>query len=94
MCNSGVYMDSISYSWCLSSHHGHCLASEKTVGLPQSFLLLGLPQASLCLLPVLRWNSHFAAFQVRLIYNVLMSGGITHVHEKISYNACLSSFQV
>lgn len=42
----------------------------------------------------LHWNSHFADFQVRLIYNVLMSGAITHVYEKISYNAHLSPVQV
>lgn len=50
--------------------------------------------ASLSILQVLCRNSHFAAFQVRLIYNILMSGAITHVHEKISYNAPLSPFQV
>lgn len=53
--------------------------------------LLGAPKTPL---RVLHWDLHIFAFQVRISYNILMSGAITHVHEKISYNAHLSPVQV
>lgn len=49
---------------------------------------------ALSFLRVLHWDLYISAFQARLIYNILMSGAIIHVHEKISSNAHLSPVQV